>query len=77
MPLPRSGQYAFIVRHDANANRKSDWNDGGGFSRNPRLSLTNLRPNFNRVAIDVGRAVQPVNVVLNYRYGLTVRPVRG
>jgi len=73
--LPTAGRYAIAVRHDVDSDG-SDWQDGGGFSRNPRLSLTNLRPNFNNVAINVGRAVQPVNVVLNYRFGLTVRPVR-
>ena len=46
-----------------------------GFSRNPRISLTNLRPNYNNVAINVGRGVTPVSVVLNYRFGLAIRPV--
>jgi uncharacterized protein (DUF2141 family) len=73
--LPGAGRYAVAVRHDVDGDG-SDWQDGGGYSRNPRLSLTNLRPNFNTVAINVGRAVQPVNVVLNYRFGLSVRPVR-
>jgi len=73
--LPGPGRYAVAVRHDVNANNHSDWGDGGGFSRNPRISLTNLRPNYNNVAIDVGRGVTPVNVVLNYRFGLAIRPV--
>ena len=34
-----------------------DWSDGGGFSRNPRISLTNLRPRYDNVAINVGRGV--------------------
>ena len=54
----------------------ADWSDGGGFSRNPRISLLNLRPNYNNVAINVGRGVTPVNVVLNYRFGLSIRPGR-
>lgn len=74
--LPGPGRYAVAVRHDVNGNNHSDWSDGGGFSRNPRISLTNLRPNYNNVAIDVGRGVTPVNVVLNYRFGLSIRPVR-
>ena len=53
-----------------------DWSDGGGFSRNPRMSLTNLRPRYDNVAINVGRGVTPVSVVLNYRFGLSIRPVR-
>jgi len=73
--LPGPGRYAVAVRHDVNGNNRSDWSDGGGFSRNPRVSLTSLRPNYNNVAINVGRGVTPVNVVLNYRFGLSIRPV--
>jgi uncharacterized protein (DUF2141 family) len=73
--LPGPGRYAVAVRHDVNGNNRSDWSDGGGFSRNPRVTLTNLRPNYNNVAINVGRGVTPVSVVLNYRFGLSIRPV--
>jgi uncharacterized protein (DUF2141 family) len=74
--LPGPGRYAVAVRHDVNGNNaRGDWSDGAGFSRNPRISLTNLRPNYNNVAINVGRGVTPVSVVLNYRFGLSIRPV--
>ena len=72
--LPRAGQYAVAVRHDVDGDG-NDWSDGGGFSRNPRLSLTNLRPRYQNVAFNVGQGVQGVNVVLNYRFGLSIRPV--
>jgi len=74
--LPRAGRYAVAVRHDVTGNGK-DWGDGGGFSRNPRLSLTSLRPRYENVAFSVGDGVQGVSVVLNYRFGLRVRPVAG
>ena len=74
--LPRAGRYAVAVRHDVDGDG-NDWGDGGGFSRNPRLSLTNLRPSYQNVAFDVAQRVQPVNVVLNYRFGLSIRPVQG
>jgi uncharacterized protein (DUF2141 family) len=75
--LPGAGRYAIAVRHDVNGdNRRGDWSDGGGFSRNPRVSLTNLRPRYDNVAINVGRGVTQVGVVLNYRFGLAIRPVR-
>ena len=74
--LPGAGRYAVAVRHDVDGDG-NDWGDGGGFSRNPRLSLTNLRPRYDTVAFNVARGVQNVNVVLNYRFGLSVRPVRG
>ena len=73
--VPRTGQYAIAVRHDTKGNG-SDWGDGGGFSRNPKISLLNLKPKYNQVAIDVGAGVRPINVVLNYRNGLSVGPVK-
>jgi uncharacterized protein (DUF2141 family) len=75
--VPHPGRYAVAVRHDLDGNGRSGWNDGGGFSRNPRLSLTSLRPRYDTVAISAGRGVTAVNVVLNYRYGLSIRTVRG
>jgi uncharacterized protein (DUF2141 family) len=76
--VPRPGQYAIAVRHDVDGdNARGDWSDGGGFSRNPRLSLLHLRPNFGDVAVNVGPSVLGVNVVLNYRYGLSIRPANG
>jgi len=64
--VPRAGQYAVAVRHDADGNGKSGWNDGGGFSRNPRIRLLN-KPRHQEVAIPVGNGVRPVDVVLNNR----------
>lgn len=75
--VPEPGRYAVAVRHDIDGNGRSGWSDGGGFSRNPRISLTSLRPRYENVAISAGRGVTPVNVVLNYRYGLSIHPVRG
>jgi uncharacterized protein (DUF2141 family) len=76
--VPRPGRYAIAVRHDVDGdNARGDWSDGGGFSRNPRLSLLHLRPSFGDVAVNVGPSVLGVNVVLNYRYGLTIRPAQG
>jgi len=73
--LPRPGNYAIAVRHDADGNGKSGWNDGGGFSRNPKISLLDLKPSYQEVAIPVGRGVKPIQVVLNYRSGLKIGPV--
>ena len=74
LPLSAAGQYSVAVRHDANANHKSDWNDGAGFSRNPRLSLFG-RPNFAHTAVAVKGGPTRVNVVINYRRGMTVGPI--
>ena len=74
LPLARTGDYAVTVRHDANANSKSDWNDGAGFSRNPKLSLTS-KPTFAQTAIKVTSQPAKIRVVMNYRRGLSVGPV--
>ncbi|TFI57475.1 DUF2141 domain-containing protein [Sphingomonas parva] len=73
--VPKAGTYAIAVRHDADANGKSGWNDGGGFSNNPRISLLDLKPSHREVAFAVGSGVKTVNVVLNYRRGLSVGPI--
>jgi len=74
--LPHFGDYAVAVRHDANANRKSDWNDGGGFSRNPRLSLFHLKPAYADVAVTVSRDTPAIPIVMNYRQGFSIAPMR-
>lgn len=74
LPLPAAGTYSVAVRHDANANKKSDWNDGAGFSRNPKLSLTG-KPSFAETAVRVGSEPARIRVVVNYRQGLSVKPI--
>ena len=74
LPLPAAGTYSAAIRHDANANRKSDWNDGAAFSRNPKLGLT-TKPTFSQTAVRVGNAPTRISVVLNYRQGLSVGPI--
>ena len=74
LPLPAAGTYSVAVRHDANANKKSDWNDGAGFSRNPRLSLLG-RPSFGDTAVAVARGPARVRVVINYRQGMKIGPI--
>ena len=74
LPLTSAGQYSVAVRHDSNANQKSDWNDGAGFSRNPKLSLFG-RPNFAQTAVAVKGGPTRINVVVNYRSGMSVGPV--
>lgn len=74
--LPNPGRYAVAVRHDADQNKKSGWNDGGGFSRNPSIKLTSLKPKYSQVAFDVGPGVHRIPVVMQYRQGLSVGPIR-
>ena len=74
LPLPAAGHYSVVVRHDSNANKKSDWNDGAGFSRNPRLSLLG-RPSFGQTAVAVKGGPAKIRVVINYRQGMKVGPI--
>lgn len=62
---PGPGRYAVAVRHDENGNGRTDLADGGGFSRNPPLSLLS-RPRLEEVAIDVARGVNRIQVRIVY-----------
>ena len=73
--LPSYGEYAVAVRHDRDGNGKSGWNDGGGFSGNPKLSLVNLKPEFEESSFAAREGVAVVDVVMNYRNGLSIKPV--
>ena len=73
--VPKAGTYAIAVRHDADNNGKTNWNDGGGFSNNPRLSLLKLKPSHRSTAVTVGSGIKTVPVVLNYRSGLSIAPI--
>ena len=75
LPLAHSGNYAIAVRHDANGNGKSDWNDGAGFSRNPDLSLFHLIPKVEDVVFQSDGSTKKLEIVMQYRFGLTVKPV--
>lgn len=75
-PIDRPGRYAVAVRHDANNSGKSDWNDGGGFTGNPRLTLTNLKPSFAATAVSVGGSPVNAAITMQYRQGLNIRPLR-
>ena len=75
--VPAPGQYAVAVHHDLNGNGDKDSSDGGGYSGNPRLSIMNLRPSFDRTAVSVGHAPRAVTVLLQYRHGLSIGPVSG
>jgi uncharacterized protein (DUF2141 family) len=75
--VPNAGRYAVAVHHDVNGNGDKDPSDGGGYSGNPRLSITNLKPPFGKTAVRVGAAPRQVTVMLQYRNGLSIRPVSG
>lgn len=68
VPVPSEGKYGIAVRHDRNANGKTDiTQDGGGFSNNPSVSILNLgKPSVSKVAFDAGPGVTRITVNLRY-----------
>lgn len=78
VPVPAQGSYAVSVRHVIGASKSNS--DGGGMSRNPRMSLTSLisrtKPSLSSVLVPVGSNPVTVPVLLNYRQGLSFGPVK-
>lgn len=80
VPVPKPGNYAVYVRHDVNGNGKSDRKDGGGFSGNPDVSLSDLitkkKPSMSKTQFSVGNETRPIRVVMNYVQGLSFQPLK-
>ena len=74
VPVPAPGRYAVAVHHDLNTNGERDRHDGGGYSRNPKVSLLNPKPAFSKAAFQVGNGPARVGVTLLYVKGLGVSP---
>jgi uncharacterized protein (DUF2141 family) len=68
VPVPAPGNYGIAVRHDVNANGKTDIrNDGGGFSNNPSINIFNLgKPAVSKVAFQAGPGVTRITINLKY-----------
>jgi len=77
MPVPAPGRYAVAVHHDLNRNGERDRHDGGGYSRNPKVSLINPKPSFSKAAFTVGNGPARVGVNLLYIKGFSVGPSGG
>ena len=76
LAVPAPGRYAVAVHHDLNANGDRDRQDGGGYSRNPRVGLLNPKPPFDKAAFTVGPGMARVGVTLLYIRGLSVGPAQ-
>jgi uncharacterized protein (DUF2141 family) len=77
IPVPAPGRYAVAVHHDLNVNGERDRQDGGGYSRNPKVSLLNPKPAYGKAAFEVGNGPAKVGVTLLYIKGLSVGPAVG
>jgi len=74
--VPAPGLYAIALHHDLNGNDEKDRSDGGGFSRNPSLSIFNLKPSFSKTGFRVGNGPIRTSITLLYARGLSIRPAR-
>lgn len=73
--LPAPGVYAVSLLHDRDGDRRFNWKiDGIGFSGNPRLGLG--KPPARKASATAGSCLTPLRIVLNYRSGLGVAPLR-
>jgi uncharacterized protein (DUF2141 family) len=72
--VPKPGRYAVIVQHDINGNKRADWSDGGGASRNPNVTLLRLRPKYEETSFEV-RGVERLDIRLKYRQGFKIAPL--
>lgn len=74
--IPGPGTYAVSVLHDRNTDRRFNWKiDGIGFSGNPKLGWS--KPNYRKSSVSVASAgVSRIQVVMNYKNGLGVSPLK-
>ena len=73
--VPGPGTYAVSLLHDRDGNRKFGWTvDGIGFSGNPKLGWS--KPKAARVAVTTGAGPTLLSILMNYRSGLGVAPLK-
>jgi uncharacterized protein (DUF2141 family) len=74
LTLPGPGRYVIVALHDRDSNGKlSVWSDGIGLSNNPKLRLA--KPSPEETLYSFGPGVTPIRIVMNYRRGLSVKPL--
>ena len=73
--VPAAGTYALSLLHDRDVDRKFSWRiDGIGFAGNPKLGWS--KPKAALASARAGERLTPITIVLNYRSGLGVAPLK-
>jgi uncharacterized protein (DUF2141 family) len=73
--VPSAGRYAVSLLHDRDSNRKFGWRvDGIGFAGNPKLGWS--KPNASDASAIARSGPTPIEIEINYRRGLGMRPIR-
>jgi uncharacterized protein (DUF2141 family) len=73
--VPGPGPYSVMLLHDRDRNRKFGWaEDGVGFAGNPKLGLS--KPRATHAEVIAGPGITRLSIVLNYRHGLGMSPLK-
>lgn len=73
--VPSAGSYAVSLLHDRDGNRKFGWRiDGIGFAGNPKLGWS--KPAASAASAVARSGPTQIEIVMNYRRGLGMRPIR-
>jgi len=73
--IPGPGAYSVSLLHDRDGNHKFGWTvDGIGFAGNPKLGWS--KPKAAAAKVVAGSGLTRLSIVLNYRHGLGVAPLR-
>ena len=73
--VPGPGTYSVSLLHDRDRNRKFGWTvDGIGFASNPRLGWSKPKAAVTRAV--AGNGPTRIQIVMNYRRGLGVSPLK-
>lgn len=74
MRVPSAGRYTLSLLHDRDRNLKFGvFSDGIGFSNNPKIGRS--KPKAAAVVFSAGAGITRVNIIMNYRSGLSMKPV--
>ena len=72
---PGPGRYALVLLHDRDENGKFGLSgDGVGFANNPKLCFR--KPPAKAAALVFGSGVRSISIVMNYRRGISVGPIK-
>lgn len=73
--VPSAGKFAVSLLHDRDSNRKFNWrSDGIGFAGNPKLRWS--KPGASEASAVARAGPTPIEIVMNYRRGLNMRPIQ-
>lgn len=74
--IPGPGTYSLMLLHDRDMDHRFNYKvDGIGFASNPKLGWSKPKARVTRVIVNTG-GVSKISVVMNYKNGLGVGPIK-